>query len=66
MQIPKPLGVEVVKGYPHMYKTIIEEKPPWSDLLSIVLFINLQDDRFKVVTENWILVEYVDAYFILR
>ena len=52
MQIPKSLGVEVVKGYPHMYKTIIEEKPPGSDLLSIVLFINLQDDRFKVVTEN--------------
>ena len=39
MQIPKPLGVEVVKGYPHMYKTIIEEKTPCSDLLSIVLFI---------------------------
>ena len=37
MQIPKP---------------IIEEKPPCSDLLSIVLFINLQDDRFKVVAEN--------------
>lgn len=66
MQIPKPLGVEVVEVYPHMYKTIIEKKPPWSDLLSIVLFINLQDDRFKVVTENWILVEYVDAYFIIR
>lgn len=34
-----------------MKKTIIEEKPPCSDLLSIVLFINLQDDRFKIVTE---------------
>ena len=40
-------GVEVAKGCPPT--TIIEEDTPCSDLLSIVLLINLQDVRFKIL-----------------
>ena len=40
-------GVEVAKGCPP--RTIIEEDTPCSDLLSIVLLINLQDVRFKIL-----------------